>query len=589
MNRKHYICRTMFLRILWPSLISSVALAIADVADALVIGNRMGESGLAAIGIVTPLYMILNLLGYGFSTGGCVEFSRMAAEGREEDALRHFKTMGTMLFGLGVVLAIAGNLLMRPLLGLLGAGNGSPELYGLCEQYGRPLVTAIPIFFLNFILYDFVRCDNDAPRATLGFSAGCITDLGLNIWFVLGLGLGVRGSILATIIAQTVSVLILLTHFFNGRGLMNIPSLAKAKLAIGKEIWHSLHIGFSSSIRYVFQFLFLLLGNRMLLRAGELGLIKGDLYVAVFDVVMNISYIFLGIYQAFSDTMQPLASTFAAEHDRDDLRYLVRMAMATGLMIGVPAVAAAAILAGGVSSFFGLGDAASLEVAVPAIRLFCLSTPLAGLLVILTGFFQSSGRERLAGIITVLRKAVFLLPVTALLGLYAPKEFWWLFVAAEGLTMLIVVTVIRGRLLKKQDVEVPVYSATMDNQHHELSRVLEEVEAFCETQEIPMKKAILIQLAVEELCVVTMEKAFSGQADEYIQLTLAQEENGDHVLHIRNSAPYFNPLDLRMGRINNRNEQEDLMDSVGVMMVKKKVKSLHFRNYEGFNMMTVVI
>ena len=51
MNRKHYICRTMFLRILWPSLISSVALAIADVADALVIGNRMGESGLAAIGI----------------------------------------------------------------------------------------------------------------------------------------------------------------------------------------------------------------------------------------------------------------------------------------------------------------------------------------------------------------------------------------------------------------------------------------------------------------------------------------------------------------------------------------------------------
>ena len=103
-----------------------------------------------------------------------------------------------------------------------------------------------------------------------------------------------------------------------------------------------------------------------------------------------------------------------------------------------------------------------------------------------------------------------------------------------------------------------------------------------------MKKAILIQLAVEELCVVTMEKAFSGQPDEYIQLTLAQEENGDHVLHIRNSAPYFNPLDLRMGRIN-RSEQEDLMDSVGVMMVKQKVKALHFRNYEGFNIMTVII
>ena len=85
-----------------------------------------------------------------------------------------------------------------------------------------------------------------------------------------------------------------------------------------------------------------------------------------------------------------------------------------------------------------------------------------------------------------------------------------------------------------------------------------------------------------------MEKAFSGKPDEYIQLTLAREENGDHVIHIRNSAPYFNPLDLRMGKVQ-KDETEDLMDSVGVMMVRQKVKSLHYRNYEGFNMMTVVI
>ena len=38
-----------------------------------------------------------------------------------------------------------------------------------------------------------------------------------------------------------------------------------------------------------------------------------------------------------------------------------------------------------------------------------------------------------------------------------------------------------------------------------------------------------------------------------------------------------------------KDETEDLMDSVGVMMVRQKVKSLHYRNYEGFNMMTVVI
>ena len=218
-----------------------------------------------------------------------------------------------------------------------------------------------------------------------------------------------------------------------------------------------------------------------------------------------------------------------------------------------------------------------------------MSTPLGGLLVILTGFFQSCGREKLAGMITIMRKAIFLLPATVLLGMWLPQDFWWLFLIAESLTMVMMLTAIRGRLMKEdRNEEVPVFTATMDNQNHELPKVLDDVVAFCEKQEIPMKQAILIQLAVEELSVVTMDQAFSGKPDEYIQLTLAKEENDDYVLHIRNSAPYFNPLDLRMGKIQ-RDETEDLMDSVGVMMVRQKVKALHYRNYEGFNMMTVVI
>ena len=90
------------------------------------------------------------------------------------------------------------------------------------------------------------------------------------------------------------------------------------------------------------------------------------------------------------------------------------------------------------------------------------------------------------------------------------------------------------------------------------------------------------------LSVVTQEKAFTGKPDEYICLTLAKEQNGDYVLHIRDSAPYFNPLDMRMGRLNAQS-QEELLDSVGVMLVRKRAKDFHYRNYQGFNVMTVTI
>ena len=585
---RHYISRRMFLRTLGPSLIAAVTLSLSDIADALVIGNNMGKNGLAAVGIITPLYLFLSFAGYGFSTGGCVTHSRLTAEGRDADALSHFKTLALLTLGEGILLAAAGNLLMGPLLDLLGADDGGPLLTELCTQYARPLVTAIPVFLLNYLLYDFVRCDDNAPLATFGFSAGCVIDLGLNIWFVIGLGLGVRGLILATIIAQTVSVLILSTHLLGDRGVLKYRPLIRAKLCPFRDVRYSVRIGLSSSVRFVFQFLFLLLGNRLLLRAGRTGLIEGDLYVAVFDLVMNVSYVLHGVYQAFADTMQPLASTYAAEHDRENIRYLILTAVSTGIAAGLVSAAATAVLAGPISVLFGLGDAATKAVSVPAVRIFCLSTPAAGILMILTALFQSTGHIRLSGTVTMLRTAVFLLPATLLAGLCFPDQFWWLFTICEVSSLLTMLILSRLPALREKGPQVPVCSTTMDNDNHELRRVLDETAAFCERLDTPEREKMLIRLAVEELCMVTIEKAFSGKPDEYIQLTLARETNGDYTLHIRNSAPFFNPLDLRMEKIS-REAEEELMDSIGVMMVREKVKSLRFRHYQGFNLMTVVI
>ena len=101
-----------------------------------------------------------------------------------------------------------------------------------------------------------------------------------------------------------------------------------------------------------------------------------------------------------------------------------------------------------------------------------------------------------------------------------------------------------------------------------------------------MKTSMKLQLAVEELCAVTMEQAFSGKNDEYIRVTLAVEAGPRYILHIRNSAPYFNPLDMRMEKAQ-ANMTAEVMDSIGVMMVQKKAKSLKYRNYQGYNVMTV--
>jgi len=98
---------------------------------------------------------------------------------------------------------------------------------------------------------------------------------------------------------------------------------------------------------------------------------------------------------------------------------------------------------------------------------------------------------------------------------------------------------------------------------------------------------VRLQLSVEELCLVTFEKAFTGKKEEYIQLTVVLKDE-DCIVHIRNSAPVFNPLEMRMGKVH-RGMEEDLLDSMGVMMVRKKAKDLQYRHYEGCNMLTVIL
>ena len=584
------IPRRMFLHMLPPCMISSVTLALANIADALVVGNRVGEAGLATIGLATPIYLIYSLLGVGFASGGAIIHARLTAAEERENALAHCRRLSAELLAIGAVIAVIGNIFLEAILTGLGAGTDTPALRELCASYVQPLLTAAPLFFLNFLLNYFVRSDDNAGLASLGFSAGCVLDLALNILFVLVMKQGVPGAVRATIIAQGVSVAVLSIHLFSKRkGILRLKAILTAKAERGKAgalCRNSLNTGFASAVSYLFQFLFLLIGNHLLLAAGAKGTINGELAVAVFDLVMNCSFVTISVYQASSDAMQPLAATFSEEHDGQSLRYLLKMTLTTGLISGLALGGAMAIFASPISGLFGLVGEEAQAMAVPAIRIFLLSTPFAGLLVMLISYAQSTEQVRTAAIGTLLRSAVFLLPITMALGFFLPADFWWLFPATEVLSLAVLIPVRYYLQKKTAGQEVPVISRTMTNDNRELGTIVEAVEQFCETNGVPAGTSVKLQLAVEELCAVTMEKAFSGKADEYIRVTLVAEAGPRYILHIRNSAPYFNPLDMRIEKAQ-ADMTAEVMDSIGVMMVQKKAKSLKYRNYQGYNVMTV--
>ena len=73
----------MYRRLWAPAMVSSLGWALSDMADAVVVGQRLGTVGLAAIGLILPVYMVNCMMAHGLGLGGSGRYSRLASGGKD--------------------------------------------------------------------------------------------------------------------------------------------------------------------------------------------------------------------------------------------------------------------------------------------------------------------------------------------------------------------------------------------------------------------------------------------------------------------------------------------------------------------------
>ncbi len=562
----------MFRRLFFPSLFSALGLALGDIADALFVGIRIGKAGLATMSLVAPVYMIYNVLDIGIAVGASIHYSQALGKGKAKKGIEIFSQMLMLAVAVSVLIAVLGLVLMPLILRGLGAGDPRGEMWRYTKEYLQIMFMGTPLTFLYFLLYYCVRSDDAEKLASVGYLTGYLTDIAASAVFVLGLKMDVRGAILATVLGKAVGVCIFLFHFTRKWAILRFH-FVKPDF---KLIFSVLKTGMSSSVGYIGQFAALLVVNNLLIRLG------GESAIAQFNVVQNVSYVALAIYSALGDTIQPLCSTFYTEHNRGAVRRVVRLAMRIGVIGGAIGAAVCAIFAPAICQVFGLAGNAAANGAF-AVRIFCLSVVPAGLSLIWSACFQSTGREKLVFLIGQLRNFVCLLVFALILSSFGLKWFWFAFVCAELCTIIFWAPVSR---LKRETASDRVFSYLLDTNSSDIAELLDQSEAFCEENDANPKQLYCVTMCVEEVCQAIIENAFRQNGDEYIQLTLCFEPDGVVILHLRDNAVSFNPFDMKTGR---DYDDEENLASLGIQMVKSKAKRFFYRRYAGFNTLTVEV
>ncbi len=582
--KKDVFTAKMFRRLAVPSILSSLGLAFADMADAIVVGQSTGAVGLAAISLCLPLYMVFNLFMHGLGSGGAVRYSLLMGEGRPNDAVTCFNRIMQAGLFLSILIALFVNVFSEPILGLLGATRQEEALFLAAKNYLCIIAGGAPLFFANYMLQYFLRNDESQKLASAGFLIGNTVDILLNVVLVIHFNMGTTGAAWATLIGLVVSILCYLPGILPSKHHLLRPMLAKQDM---KEVLLCFRNGVSVSSQYIFQMIVLLITNNALMRmAGEDG-------VAVFDMVQNASYLILYLYEGSAKAMQPLASMFAGEKDDESIRRTRRLGILSGSAVGGMAALLIAVFPNVVCHIFGLEGKELVASGEWALRLFCIGSIFAGISIILETFYQAIEKDTESFVISLLRGCIVLLPCTFLFSMLSLRNFFWLYPTVEILSLFLFE--LWRVVLKKKDSVFDKNRVLIQLVHKEddIARLTEQIETFCEKWEATPKQAYLAQMAAEEICSVILKKEFQKKEKREIKTTLVALEDGDFELHIRDNAIEFNPMELESNRgaykATKLEELEKDADVMGILVIKKQAKDFFYRNYQGFNSLVVRI
>jgi putative MATE family efflux protein len=188
-----------------PMLIGNIAQQLYSTVDSIIVGKYVGDNALAAVGSSFPILMLLLVLFVGISTGASIMVSQYFGAKDREKLSRTIGVSITLTAIASVIIMVIGPIVTRPLLSLL---NTPDSIIDWSAGYLTIFFIGIAGFSYYNILSGILRGLGDSLSALVFLLVSTVINIGLDIWFVAGLNMGVAGVALATVIAQGISAIL---------------------------------------------------------------------------------------------------------------------------------------------------------------------------------------------------------------------------------------------------------------------------------------------------------------------------------------------------------------------------------------------
>ncbi len=584
MKDNHYLITNSFQRYLIPSILAILGGNISFMVDHIIAGQVLGSNALAAMSMANPLFFLLTTIG----TLICVGSSTLASItiGGEDRKMtnRLFTLTVALVLVSGLVLSLAGWLLLEPVVDLMSKGT---VLHGMVYDYCRGLIPGSVFIMAVYIPLNFFRIEGRGHLGMIMFLIMAGLDIALDLLFTVIMDMGMFGLALATVLSALAAVLMVAPFlFFRGGGYRFVPLGKFRQLAIGVVI-----AGSPPALNNLYTVIRTLLLNFMLLAVG------GPVAVASFAFINSVNTLAQAVVSGISQTVSPLVGVFYGEHDVLSIRRVFRLAVQFGLVSMVVYSILVSLFARQICVLFGLTYSGQQRVAIPALIISSLSLIAAIVNNIFTYYYMTTGRTQIANKITLCRGLVCIIltayVLSKILGVYG---IWISFLASEVLTLLAALIFARQVLRKEKDLRGMLL---LDNRDIEQGRyisfsVATNVEAvvessakiseFCENCSLNPRQSMIVSLAIEEILILMVQHVFADKKDDSIDVKIFVREEMI-TMRFRCAGKKFNPLDYYKNEMEKAQPADDfdVDESMGLRLISRAAKRVDYTTTLGIN------
>ncbi len=331
-----------------PVIISGVLSQAYVTVDKIMVGQIIGEAGLAAIGSTSNFITLLKSIIWGLGTGVSLYIAYLSTSGDKKRTVNAIKVNLTCVALIAIGVSALAILLYKPIFSMLAIG----------DEIRRDAFVYYLVYLIGFVFFTFGNAASyifnaigrpSFPMKLAIFS--CFGNVVLNYVFIAVFNLGVLGAALGSVVIAAVSVVIYIIRLYSE--FTEIGCKGERVRFVGGDIFPAWRLAVPCMIQ---QFIMYISGAAVQPAVNLLGTAA----IASYSVCSEIYSILCTVFQNSSRGLSPFCAQCYGKGDFLLVRRGVGVTLRQSILLSLPVIALFMLLPEAVAKLF-LGARASAE------------------------------------------------------------------------------------------------------------------------------------------------------------------------------------------------------------------------------------